>query len=112
MAYKALLTSRRGPITPADVGIEGAHRILRVPPVGLQDKCGVPRVSQRSARLSQEDPGARLYLTPAESPEESRQLGGSSLHRPDKLLAEARREDQLPGTHFGLSLGHGPGSWI
>ena len=62
MAYKALLTSRRGPITPTDVGIEGAHRFLRVPPVGLQDKCGVPRRSQRSARLSQKDSRARLYL--------------------------------------------------
>ena len=28
-----------------------------------------------------------------------------------KIINEASQEDQLPGTHFDLSLGHSPGSW-
>ena len=41
--------------------------------------------------------------------------GGRCSYSPkrssSKAINEANQEDQLPGTHFGLSLGHGPGSW-
>ena len=31
--------------------------------------------------------------------------------RPSRPSVKQSKEDQVPGTHFDLSLGHGPGSW-
>ena len=94
MAYKALLTSRRGPITPTDVGIEGAHRFLRVPPVGLQDKCGVPRISQRP-RDSVKKTRGLVSTSPRPSPRKNHNSSGARFYV--ALTSSRQKQDEKTG---------------